>query len=62
MNEAKRPAPASDYDEFVDWDKRLAREAPLFRRVFDEAGRERSWTWAPEAPGTRSCSPRGAST
>jgi glycine/sarcosine N-methyltransferase len=28
---------ASDYDEFVDWDKRLAREAPFFRQVFDEA-------------------------
>jgi SAM-dependent methyltransferase len=33
-------APASDYDQFVDWDKRLAREAPLFRRVFDEVGAE----------------------
>ncbi len=38
MIEEKRPAPASDYDEFVDWDKRLGREAPLFRRVFDEVG------------------------
>ena len=37
MDDEKRAAPASDYDEFVDWDKRLAREAPLFRRVFDEA-------------------------
>lgn len=33
-----RPAPAADYDQFVDWGKRLAREAPLFRRVFDETG------------------------
>jgi SAM-dependent methyltransferase len=31
-------APASDYDEFVDWEKRLAREMPLFERVFDSAG------------------------
>jgi glycine/sarcosine N-methyltransferase len=29
-----------DYDTFVDWDKRLAREAGLFRRVFDEVGAE----------------------
>ena len=32
MNE--RPAPAADYDEFVNWERRLAREAPLFERVF----------------------------
>lgn len=31
-------APASDYDQFVDWAKRLEREAPLFRRVFEQAG------------------------
>ena len=37
----RRPAPAADYDEFVDWGRRLAREAPLFRRVFDEAGARR---------------------
>lgn len=30
-------APASDYDQFVDWDKRLAREAPLFRWAFAKA-------------------------
>lgn len=35
---ASRPAPASDYDEFVDWEKRLARELPFFERVFSEAG------------------------
>lgn len=35
---ASTAAPASDYDQFVDWGKRLAREAPLFRRVFDEVG------------------------
>lgn len=28
--------PAADYDELVDWDKRLAREGPFFREVFDE--------------------------
>lgn len=27
-----------DYDELVDWDRRLAREAPLFRALFAEAG------------------------
>lgn len=37
MSDQTRPAPAADYDEFVDWDRRLAREAPLFRRVFDNA-------------------------
>ncbi len=31
MAEEAQVAPASDYDQFVDWDKRLAREAPLFR-------------------------------
>ncbi|TLM98551.1 MAG: class I SAM-dependent methyltransferase, partial [Actinobacteria bacterium] len=35
---AENTAPASDYDQFVDWDKRLAREAPLFEAVFSEAG------------------------
>ena len=29
--------PAADYDRLVDWPARLAREAPFFRRVFDEA-------------------------
>lgn len=33
-----RVAPASDYDTFVDWSKRLEREGPFFRRVFDEHG------------------------
>ena len=33
-----RIAPASDYDTFVNWDKRLIRELPFFRRVFDEVG------------------------
>ena len=34
----ERIAPASDYDQFVDWDKRLAREAELYRSVFEAAG------------------------
>ena len=33
-----RRAPASDYDTFVNWDARLARELPFFRRVFDDVG------------------------
>lgn len=28
--------PASDYDRFVDWERRLAREHPFFRTLFDE--------------------------
>jgi glycine/sarcosine N-methyltransferase len=27
-----------DYDRFVDWDKRLKREGPFFRRLFDDCG------------------------
>jgi len=38
---AARVAPASDYDTFVDWAKRLEREAPFFRRVFEEHGAHR---------------------
>lgn len=38
MQQEQKIAPASDYDQFVDWNKRLEREAPLFRRVFEEAG------------------------
>lgn len=34
---AEQEAPASDYDQFVDWNKRLDREGPFFRRVFDAA-------------------------
>jgi len=37
VSSEKDVAPASDYDQFVDWAKRLEREAPLFRRVFEEA-------------------------
>lgn len=31
-------APQVDYDVFVNWDKRLKREAPFFRRIFEEVG------------------------
>jgi len=30
--------PAFDYDELVDWDKRLGREAPFFKELFQGAG------------------------
>jgi len=36
-----RIAPQVDYDVFVNWGKRLEREAPFFRRVFAEAGAHR---------------------
>lgn len=29
---------AEDYDRFVDWDRRLAREAPFFRSLFEREG------------------------
>lgn len=32
---AQAVEPAADYDRFVDWDRRLAREAPFFRREFE---------------------------
>jgi glycine/sarcosine N-methyltransferase len=35
------PEPASDYDQMVDWDRRLAREAPFFQEVFSRFGVER---------------------
>jgi SAM-dependent methyltransferase len=38
MAEESRIAPASDYDQFVDWSKRLGREEPLFRWAFAVAG------------------------
>ncbi|MDA3936577.1 MAG: class I SAM-dependent methyltransferase [Actinomycetota bacterium] len=41
MTAEKRVAPAADYDQFVNWEKRLAREAPLFRTQFHEVGAER---------------------
>lgn len=34
-------APTVDYDRFVDWDKRLANEAPFFRTLFTEEGTQR---------------------
>jgi glycine/sarcosine N-methyltransferase len=37
-NEAERTKPAADYDEFVNWSARLARELPFFQHVFDEVG------------------------
>ena len=36
--EKNRDARAADYDTFVNWDARLAREAPFFRKLFDDAG------------------------
>ena len=36
-----RPQPAGDYDRFVDWDRRLAREAPFFESTFREHGVKR---------------------
>ncbi|MDH4139740.1 MAG: class I SAM-dependent methyltransferase [Coriobacteriia bacterium] len=38
MTPEKEIHPAADYDEFVDWGRRLAREEPLFRAVFEEVG------------------------
>lgn len=35
---ASKPA---DYDTFVNWDARLARELPFFRRLFDDVGARR---------------------
>jgi glycine/sarcosine N-methyltransferase len=32
------PQAFDDYDRFVDWEKRLAREAPLFMALFEEHG------------------------
>ncbi len=40
---AEKPviAPQSDYDEFVNWDKRLANEGPFFRELFEREGVKR---------------------
>ena len=37
---AEKPetAPQSDYDTFVNWDKRLANEGPFFRELFEREG------------------------
>ncbi|NTU70426.1 MAG: class I SAM-dependent methyltransferase [Coriobacteriia bacterium] len=40
-SEGNRRAPQVDYDVFVNWDARLTREAPFFRRIFDEVGATR---------------------
>jgi len=37
----QRAVPASDYDTFVDWGRRLAREAPFFRAQFEAHGARR---------------------
>lgn len=34
----QRIEPAADYDRFVDWPKRLARETPFYRREFEAHG------------------------
>jgi len=34
-------APQSDYDTFVNWDKRLANEGPFFRELFEREGARR---------------------
>lgn len=34
MSDARRVEPARDYDQTVDWERRLAREAPFFRDLF----------------------------
>ena len=38
VGRALHRAPVSDYDTFVNWEARLARELPFFRRILDEAG------------------------
>jgi glycine/sarcosine N-methyltransferase len=42
MTDGRRDVePASDYDQMVDWGKRLTREAPFFRDLFTRFGVER---------------------
>jgi len=36
--EEPKVAPQSDYDTFVNWDKRLANEGPFFRELFEREG------------------------
>ena len=38
MPENPPEAPQSDYDEFVNWEKRLANEGPFFRELFERVG------------------------
>lgn len=37
-HERRGVEPARDYDQMVDWGKRLGREAPFFREIFEAAG------------------------
>jgi len=41
MPEEPKVAPAADYDEFVNWDTRLAAEGTFFREVFEDEGVQR---------------------
>lgn len=38
MAEATPSPRGADYDQFVDWEARLKREGPFFKRLFEEAG------------------------
>lgn len=38
MTAHRSKAPQSDYDTFVNWDKRLAHEGPFFRELFEREG------------------------
>jgi len=38
VSETPRSHTGGDYDDFVDWDARLAREAPFFRELFEAVG------------------------
>lgn len=39
MSQNSQPSKtAADYDEFVNWEKRLSRELPFFRDIFEEVG------------------------
>jgi len=38
MTTAERSHSGGDYDDFVDWDARLTREAPFFRALFESEG------------------------
>jgi glycine/sarcosine N-methyltransferase len=41
MADTPKAAFTADYDQFVDWDARLAREGPFFRGLFEEIGARR---------------------
>ncbi|MDZ4168358.1 MAG: class I SAM-dependent methyltransferase [Coriobacteriia bacterium] len=38
MHDEAKGAPTSDYDEFVNWEKRLGVEGPFFRELFEREG------------------------